>query len=129
MVPVAPEPKPQPVGRSEGGLNINGSAKAQVEKHLQKFDVPSPLTPETVAAVAEHLPTQELVDQFIEATAGDKPRSWGFFIKKAPKIAEDHPRYMAAKAAAGNESPPGKPLSREEQKVEAWLRRRETQGK
>ena len=132
LVSAPPEPDPEPekpVGRSDEGLNINGSAKAQLEKHLQKFDVPSPLTPETIAAVAEHLPTQELVDQFIEATAGDKPRSWGFFIKKAPKIAEDHPRYMAAKAAAGNGSPPGKTLTREEQKVEAWLRRREEQGK
>ena len=128
-VPIEPELTKQPVGRSAGELNINGSAKAQVEKHLAKFDVPSPLTPETVAVVAENLPTQELVDHFIEATAGDKPRSWGFFIKKAPKIVEDHPRYMGAKAAAENGSPPGKALTREEQKVEAWLRRREAQGK
>ena len=128
-IPVEPELTEKPVGWSEGELNINGSAKAQVEKHLAKFDVSSPLTPETVAVVAESLPTQELIDHFIEATAGDKPRSWGFFIKKAPKIVEDHPRYMAAKAAAENGSPPGKALTREEQKVEAWLRRREAQGK
>ena len=111
----------KPVGWLGEGLENNLSLKTEVEKHLKPFDVPDSLSEEMLAEIAKPITTQGILDQFKEATALDrvKPRTWGFFLKKAKEVAEDWPRYAAAKSGVGNGSPPGGPPTRSE------LRRRE----
>jgi hypothetical protein len=116
-IPPPPPPKPQPVplpapipeeakpaGRLEG-------LTPQIEQHLKKFPIPDPLTPETVAEVAKHITTPQLLERFRDATAPDRftkgpPRKWAFFIQKAQAIARDSERYREAEAGNGHSPPP-----------------------
>ena len=130
-VPLVNPPAPaidqgKPVGWLGEGLENNGSLKTEVEKHLRQFDVPDRLSQEMAAEIAKPITTIGMLEQFKEATTPDriKPRTWGFFLKKAKEVAEDWPRYAEAKAAVGNGSPPGKPLSLTEQRAEEYARKR-----
>ena len=133
LVSAPPEPDTEPekpVGRPVV-VSVNESLKTdkpELVKHLETVKIPR-LTPETVEEISKEIDTPELLEHYVAATTGakDPPRTWGLMIKIAKQVRADQARY--AKAAAGNGSPPGNALTREEQKVEAWLRRREAQGK
>lgn len=132
--PPPPEPeKPKPAGRLEGGDSQNGSSKptpppdevrGEVRAYLESIVRPG-LTPEIVDEVASHITTKERLEAFKHESrpaVTQHAKTWKYWVKIAKRVAEDAPRYEAAKANGGNGHSPPEPKSRSELRAEAFAR-------
>jgi hypothetical protein len=116
----APTPTPTPIKRDERTNRVSllvvteatpeqtpvrSSAPFSIKELLRawlvgKFPLPTGLGPDVLDEIAQHVPDENVFDQFCLATETAKPHTWRYFIKIAAACEANREQYAAAAGSA-----------------------------